>query len=154
VTLTTDTVEVLIYNSDAGPTLAGAIELVSPANKDRPAYRDVFVSKCAALLQQGVGLAVIDVVTQRSANLHDELLTRLSAADLKPLRGGLYAASYRPVDRDGQQSLDIWSESLAIGSSLPTLPFWLRGSVCLPLELEATYSRTCREQRMPMESES
>src|ERR1700692_653644 len=35
----TDVVEVLVYSSTAGPTLAGAIELVSPANKDRPAHR-------------------------------------------------------------------------------------------------------------------
>src|SRR5687767_6832109 len=42
----TDIVEVLVFNQEAGPTLAGAIELVSPANKDRPAHRDAFVSKC------------------------------------------------------------------------------------------------------------
>ena len=40
----TDIVEVLVFNREAGPTLAGAIELVSPANKDRPAHRDAFVS--------------------------------------------------------------------------------------------------------------
>src|SRR5256885_100325 len=33
--LATDVVEVLVYDSRDGPTLAGAIELVSPANKDR-----------------------------------------------------------------------------------------------------------------------
>jgi hypothetical protein len=43
----TDVVEIAIYNSEAGPVLIGAIELVSPANKDRPATRDAFVSKFA-----------------------------------------------------------------------------------------------------------
>ena len=33
-TLITDVVEVAVYNSEAGPVLIGAIELVSPANKD------------------------------------------------------------------------------------------------------------------------
>jgi hypothetical protein len=33
--LVTDTVEVLLFRDEGGPTLAGAIELVSPANKDR-----------------------------------------------------------------------------------------------------------------------
>src|SRR5437763_15130433 len=71
-----DTVEALVFDSSAGPTLAGAVELVRPANKDRPASRDAFVSKCAAYVQQGVGLVVVDVVTERAAQLHDDLLTR------------------------------------------------------------------------------
>jgi hypothetical protein len=56
IAIITDTVEILVFNREAGPTLAGAIELVGPADKDRPAHRDAFVSKCAAYLQQGVGL--------------------------------------------------------------------------------------------------
>ena len=52
----TDVVEVLVFDRDGGPTLAGAIELVSPANKDRPDHREAFVTKCAAYLQQGLGL--------------------------------------------------------------------------------------------------
>src|SRR4051812_32041312 len=47
-----DLVEVQIFSREGGPTLAGAIELVSPSNKDRPEHRDAFVSKCAAYLQQ------------------------------------------------------------------------------------------------------
>src|SRR5690242_6754565 len=35
-TMLTDLVEVRVFSSAEGPTLAGAIELVSPANKDRP----------------------------------------------------------------------------------------------------------------------
>jgi hypothetical protein len=53
--------EVLVYNQAAGPTLLDAIELVSPANKDRPAQREAFVSKCASYLQQGIGLIIVDV---------------------------------------------------------------------------------------------
>jgi hypothetical protein len=144
----TDIVEVLVFNREAGPTLAGAIELVSPANKDRPAHRDAFVSKCAAYLQQGVGLVVVDVVTDRRANLHDEFVTRLGASDMAPWEAGLYAVSYRPVYRAGLPSLDMWQASMAIGSSLPTMPLWLRGNLCFPVDLDATYTRTCREQRL------
>src|SRR5438128_2460884 len=60
-------VEVLVYSREAGPTLVGAIELVSPANKDRPSHRDAFVSKCVAYLQLGISLVVVDVVTDRPA---------------------------------------------------------------------------------------
>jgi hypothetical protein len=46
IAILTDIVEVLLFNQEAGPTLAGAIELVSPAHKDRPAHRDAFISMC------------------------------------------------------------------------------------------------------------
>jgi hypothetical protein len=145
--LLTDIVEIQVFDSSAGPRLAGAVELVSPANKDRPANRAAFVSKCAAYLQQGVGLIVVDVVTERHANLHEELLQRL-AAETGPLTE-LYAVAYHPVCRREQPSLDIWPQALFIGKPLPTLPLWLHGGPCLPVDLEAAYERTVQEQRLP-----
>ena len=53
--------------------LAAAIELVSPSNRDRPEARRAFVAKCASYLQRGAGLVIVDVVTDRLANLHEEL---------------------------------------------------------------------------------
>src|SRR5579871_349281 len=70
-------VEVGIFSRSGGPRLAGAVELVSPANKDRPLHREAFVSKCGTYLQAGVGLVLVDVVTERQADLHRELLLRL-----------------------------------------------------------------------------
>ena len=151
INLLTDTVEVIVFNQEAGPVLAGAIELISPANKDRPPHRDAFVSKRAAYLQQGVGLVLVDVVTGRKANLHDELLARLGAAP-PPLGAALYAAAYHPVERQGQPTLDVWHESLAVGRPLVTMPLWLLGGICLPVDLDATYQRTCREQRIEINS--
>src|SRR5438093_788204 len=55
----TDIVEILVYETEEGPLLAGAIELVSPANKDRPEHREAFVAKCSSYLQQAVGLIVV-----------------------------------------------------------------------------------------------
>ncbi len=127
----TDVVEILIFGREGGPTLAGAIELASPANKDRPEHRDAFVTRSAAYLQQGLGLVVVDVVSGRRANLHHELLGRLGSASSLPPDAELYAASYRPIERDGRPSLDIWHEPLAIGNRMPSLPLWLRGvSAC------------------------
>lgn len=125
--------------------------MVSPANKDRASDRKAFVSKCETLLRQGIGLVIIDVVTERKANLHDELLNIITegTSDLgAPERLQLYASSYRPIERNGQPSLDIWQEKISIGDSLPTMPFWLRGNNCLPLELDSIYERTCKEQRI------
>ena len=148
VTLSGPVVEVGIFDRTAGPVLAGAIELLSPANKDRPATRAAFVSKCATYLQAGVGLVIVDVVTERTADLHHELLAHLGVV-ATGTAAPLYAAAYRTLDRDGTVSLDVWHEPLALGQHLPTLPMWLRGDLCLPVELQATYERTCVSLRMP-----
>lgn len=139
-------VEITITHRSGGPVLAGAIELVSPANKDRPAHRDALVSKCAAYLQAGVGLVLVDIVTERTADLHRDLLARLGT---DPGAGpSLYVSAYRPVERGGAASLDVWRERVELGRELPTVPLWLRGGLCLPVELEAAYERTCSEQRV------
>lgn len=145
---TTETVEISIFNSEAGPTLAGAIELVSPANKDRASHRHAFIAKCHTYLQQGIGLMVVDVVTSRNANLHEELIARLGTTDSQSSRPDLYAIAYRVVERAGQTNLDVWQETLSLNHNLPTLPLWLHGDLCLPVDLDATYQRTCREQRI------
>jgi hypothetical protein len=145
---TEETVEVSIFNTEGGPILAAVIELVSPANKDRSSHRSAFVSKCETYLQQGISLVIIDVVTERKANLHNELLNRLVGGNALSFNSELYATAYRPIERDGQPSLDIWEEKLTIGCVLPTLPLWLRGEICLPVELNSIYERTCKEHRI------
>jgi hypothetical protein len=150
--IATDQVEVLVFDREAGPTLVGAIELVRPANKDRAAHRDAFVSKCLTYLHEAIGLIVVDIVTARSGNLHDELLLRLAGPDAANWGAELYAAAYRPVGREGELCLDIWKETLAVGRALPTMPLWLPGDLCLPVELATTYERTCLEHRIMPEN--
>jgi hypothetical protein len=143
-----DVVEVQVFSGEGGPTLAGAIELVSPSNKDRPENRDAFVNKCAAYLQQGVGVVVVDVVTDRHSDWHGELLKRLGWTDENGLDADLSTSAFRPVEHGGRKSLDIWQEPLRLGSALVTMPLWLPGNLCLPVDLEGTYERTCREVRI------
>lgn len=145
-TFTEAVVEIGIFSRSGGPQLAGAVELVSPANKDRPETRQALVNKCATYIQAGVGVVLVDVVTERSADFHRELLARLGAPGNAPTP--LFASAYRPVTRDGTPHLDVWVEPVVLGQPLPTMPLWLRGGVCLPVELEATYERTCTEQRL------
>jgi hypothetical protein len=146
--LITDVVEVQVFNREAGPVLAGAVELVSPANKDRAAHRDAFVSKCAALLQSGVGLLIVDVVTTRPADLHEELLRRLAATSAAD-HADLWAASYRPAQENGETELEIWHKALSLGAALPSLPFWLKDGPCLSLDLDRSYVRTGSELAIP-----
>ena len=145
----TDVVEVQVFGGVDGPRLAGAIELVSPSNKDRPAEREAFVAKCASYLHQGVGLVIVDVVTTRRANLHEALLVSLgSSADRAAAAANLYATAYHPVQHGIETSLDIWQEALALSEPLPTLSLCLRGGPCLRIYLESTYERTRQEQRI------
>src|SRR5256885_14871969 len=66
--------EVLIFDLERERRLVAAVELVSPANKDRPESRRALVTKCAALLGQGVGVSLVDLVTARPVNLYAEVL--------------------------------------------------------------------------------
>jgi hypothetical protein len=142
-------VEILVFREEGGAVLVGAIELVSPANKDRPDTRSAFISKCAAYLHQAIGLLIVDVVTERKANLHLELLRRVGAGEMPPRGPELYACAYRPVLLGDQPSMEVWEADLALGTELPVMPLWLPREICIPVDLPATYARTCREQRIP-----
>src|SRR3954464_3676106 len=60
-----DVTEVQVYDEKSGRRLVAAVEIISPANKDRPEHRRAFVSKCVGLLQELVSLVVVDIVTTR-----------------------------------------------------------------------------------------
>ena len=66
--------EVRIFDLERERTLVAAIELVSPANKDRPESREAFVAKCAALLRKGIAVSIVDLVTVRRFNLYAQLM--------------------------------------------------------------------------------
>jgi hypothetical protein len=121
--------------------LVEAIELLSPRNKDREESRQAFVAKCAAYLQRGVGLIIVDIVTSRHFNLHDELGEFLghNSGFGFPSPTHLYATAYRPMHRQDRNEIDFWRESLVLGQPLPTVPLAVRGLGCLPIDLEATY---------------
>jgi hypothetical protein len=143
-----DTTEVLVYGSRDGRYLAGAIELVSEGNKDRAEAREAFVAKCETFLQQGVGLIILDAVTTRSANLHDELMTRVGPPDTATWGERLYATAYRPMGKNGSARLAIWREAIALGKPLPTMPLWLLYGPVVSVPLEATYEDTFRQLRL------
>jgi len=145
-----DDFEVQIFRSDTGPTLVAAIELISPGNKDREETRRAFAVKCAAYLQRGIGLIVVDIVTSRRANLHNELmdLLRTETGNTFPTSTWLYATAYRPAHRQERNEIDVWRESLAIGVHLPTLPLPIRGLGCLPIDLESAYMEARRRGRI------
>lgn len=145
-----DTFEVLVFQSEGGANLVAAIELVSPGNKDRDTRRRAFAIKCASYLCQGISLIVLDIVTSRQANLHNELMQLLGHGDAfaLPEEVRLSAVAYRPVVRGGAEQIDVWPTALAVGQVLPTLPLALNAELCLPLDLEAAYETACQRRRL------
>lgn len=145
-----DTFEVRVFSTMGGLTLVGAVELISPGNKDRPLQRRAFAAKCAAYLQQGVSLVVIDVVTSRRANLHNETLRLIEADPQHEMANdaNLYAAAYRPVEREGRSEIDVWTARFSIGDGLPTMPLRLTGELFVPVDFETSYQEACSRRRM------
>jgi hypothetical protein len=138
-----DEYEVLIYDARRSRRLVAAIEIVSPANKDRPEHRNMFVAICTALLQKGVAVSIVDLLTVRQFNLYAELLAFIghdhpTISDDLP---SIYAATCRWIEKDKRTILQGWSKPLAVGLPLPTLPLWLSADLAVPLDLEESYEK-------------
>lgn len=145
-----DEYEVRVYDTKRGRRLVAAVEIVSPANKDRPEHRHAFVAKCLALLQNRVCVAIVDLVTIRNFNLYGEMLERIGQTDptLTSEPPGLYAVSCRPRRTGETWLLEGWASPLTLGQPVPTLPLWIMENHPVPLELEESYEETCRILRI------
>jgi hypothetical protein len=144
-----DEYEVRVYDDTSSHRLVAAVEIVSPSNKDRPEHRRAFVAKCAALLQNHVCVAIIDLVTTRDFNLYGDLMDLFGQTDPSLADGPppLYAVSCRWARKADAWLLETWVHSLALGQPLPTLPLWLATNLAVPLE--PSYEETCRVLRIP-----
>jgi Protein of unknown function (DUF4058) len=142
-----DEYEVRIFDARRGRNLVAAIEIVSPANKDRPEHRNAFVGKCAALLQKGVAVSIVDLVTVRQFSLYADVLAFLGHNDptLSDPPPHIYATSCRWVKKENRTILEAWSHRLSVGQPLPTLPLWLTADLVIPLDLEQSYEQTCHD---------
>jgi hypothetical protein len=143
-----DEYEVRVYDTQRGRRLVAAIEIVSPSNKDRPQSRQAFVAKIVALLQEGVCVSIVDVVTVRQSNLYAELVELMGRTD--PAWNGepphLYAVTLRY--RTNPVGLDSWFHKIEPGKPLPTLHLWLSEALGVALDLEATYEDNCKVLRI------
>ena len=97
-------------------------------------------------------MVIVDIVTSRTANLHEELFNTLGVkrrgvAWRSPT--GLYAVAYRAVTVRKAPRVEAWPEPLALGKTLPVMPLWLTLDLCVPLRLEQSYVNTCRSLRIP-----
>lgn len=140
-----DLFEVQVFDAKRQCRLVAAVEILSPANKDRPEHRRAFVAKCAALLRERVCVVLVDIVTTRSQNLYEELLALIGQGDpgSRPESAPLYSAACRLTRRDERWLLESWTQTLDMGLALPTVPLWLADNLAVPLELESSYEQSC-----------
>jgi hypothetical protein len=145
-----DDIEIQVFATATGATLVAAVEMVSPGNKDRPETRRAFAAKCVSYLTRGIGLVVVDIVTNRLANLHNEVIAALGQGEpfLLPAQAPTYAVAYRPSRQPGGDQVEIWPHVLSIGQPLPTVPLALRNDGIVPLDLEASYSEARQRSRL------
>jgi hypothetical protein len=103
-----DVYEVRVYDEKRHCRLVAAVEIVSPANKDRPEHRRAFVAKCAGLLRERVSVVIVDVVTTSTHNLYGELLDLIGQSDpsLSPESPPLYTAACRLTKRENEWLLE------------------------------------------------
>src|SRR5262249_21393461 len=140
-----DVYEVRVYDEKRHCRLVAAVEIVSPANKDRPEHRRAFVSKCAGLLRERVSRLLVDLATTRTQNLYGELLELIGQTDpsLVPEPPPLYVAACRLTKRADEWLLETWTHPLGIGRPLATVPLWLADDLAVPLELDESYEQSC-----------
>jgi hypothetical protein len=142
--------EVLVFDEQRGRELVAAIELVSPANKDRPETRKALVSKCAALLQKNICVSIVDLVTVKNFNLYGELLAHFHQSDpaFSPDPPATYATTCRSHPLATRSRFESWAYPMVVGQQLPVLPIWLDHNLAIALDLETSYQQTCEALRL------
>jgi hypothetical protein len=145
-----DDIEVQVFSTITGATLVAAIELVSPGNKDRADARRAFAAKCVGYLTRGIGLIVVDIVTNRLPNLHNEIIALLGQGEpfLLGPTATTCAAAYRPSRKPAGDQIELWPRPLAVGQPLPVLPLALRNAGIVPVDLEETYSEARQRSKL------
>ncbi|MBM4092017.1 MAG: DUF4058 family protein [Planctomycetes bacterium] len=142
--------EVLVFDQTRHRQLVAAVEICSPANKDRTENRRAFVAKCAALLREHICVSIVDLVTIRSFNLYCDLLELIGRSDpsFNP-PPATYAVTCRGHKAARRSRFAAWAYPLVIGQRLPSLPIWLMDNLAVSLDLEASYEETCQGLRIP-----
>ncbi len=124
----------------SGHRLIALIEIVSPANKDRPRHVEDFAAKAVSALEAGVHLLLVDLFPpgpHDPSGMHGAILQQLEQSDQpyavpadEPATLASYAAG--PV-------VEIYVEHVAVGASLPEMALFLRPDRYINAPLEPTY---------------
>ena len=127
--------------------MVAAVEVISPANKERPAERASSVTRYAAYLLNCVNLMVIDLLPRpRNFSFADAIAAELNLPDQRPLPTP-FAISYLIGTQatDHGRHLGIWRRRLEVGTPLPAISLPLNVREEVQIDLEATYMRAAAD---------
>lgn len=145
--------QALVYSDRISHRLAAVFEMICPVHKEDPATRQAFVTRCAAHVQAGTSVALLDIVTTVPTNLYAELMRFLGlpAPTVAGEPDDLYAVVLRPrfFQDGGGKRLEVTAAKLTVGEPLPKLPLTLEHDAGVLLDLESAYERACRDLRIP-----
>ncbi|MEX0818829.1 MAG: DUF4058 family protein [Pirellulaceae bacterium] len=117
------------------------LEIVSPANKDRPENVEAFAVKTITALQQGVHVLVVDLFPPGPYDpngIHGEIRRRLA-----PLDDPFVLPPEEPqtlVSYVAGTSKRIYLNQMAVGDAIPEMPLFLSRERYINAPLEATYN--------------
>jgi hypothetical protein len=130
-------------------SLAAAIEVVSPRNKDRREAKEAYASRYLGYLRQGVHLLLLDLLPRPVGfSFLDVLGAALGLAI--PGTPAPFAVSFRigdPIPTENAESpvIGVWHRALQTGQSLPVLPLILTSRQHLMIDLEQSYHAACEQ---------
>jgi Protein of unknown function (DUF4058) len=128
-----------------GHRIVALVEIVSPANKDRPKHVEDFVTKVITALGQGIHVTLVDLLPPGP---HDPLgmdgavWQAIDESDEPyelPANAPLTLAAYAADD-----PAEVFLEHLAVGQPLKPIPLFLTPQDYINLPLEATYDAAFR----------
>jgi hypothetical protein len=133
----------LIIRHASGHRVVALLEILSPANKDRPSSVTEFVDKVVSALRQGIHLLVVDLFPQ---GVHDPqgihaLIWEAYGDELdapprdKPVTLASYLAKTLP---------EAYLEFVAVGDRLPPMPLFLDVHAYVTVPLAGTYDGAYR----------
>ena len=124
----------------SGHRLVALVEIVSPANKDRPQHVEELAAKVVSALDLGVHVLLLDLFPPGRYDpygMHGVVLQRLEQSDVAydlPADEPLTLASYAAAAQ-----VDAYLQHLAVGAALPDMPLFLRPDRYVNVPLETTY---------------
>ena len=124
----------------SGHRLVALLEIISPANKDRPLNVESVAARAADALNSAVNLLIVDLLPPGPYDpqgMHAVIRQRLEQSDEPydlPAAEPLTLASYAAGPR-----VEVYLEHLKAGSTLPPMPLFLRRDRYVNVPLEATY---------------
>lgn len=140
-----------VYSAYDTSRLVAIVELISPGNKDRAEAVQAFVEKVVFLLQDGVHVMTVDVISLPRMPIRQALLIRLGLNEPAVGRDRLWVSSYCALPgEDPRAHLTVreWAYDFAVGDPLPAPPLFLHADqLRVMVDLEASYQATLQAGR-------